>query len=291
MTIASRLLPGTPLRLGGQVFPPGEPAVMAIVNRTPDSFYDGGRTYALDTALDRVDQAVAEGAAIVDIGGVKAGAGREVTVAEEVERVVPVVTRVRERYPELVISVDTYRSAAAEPMCAAGADLINDVWGGWDPQLAAVAARHGTGLVCAHTGGRLPRTPPRPVHYADVVTDVIAAVTGLAERAVGLGVRPDAVLVDPAHDFGKDTTQSVELTRRLDELVDTGWPVLVALSRKDFLGDVLGLPVEARLEGSLAAAVVSTWLGARVVRTHDVEATRRALRVVSALRGFGCSSD
>ncbi|MGH3095400.1 MAG: dihydropteroate synthase [Streptosporangiales bacterium] len=277
--------PGSPLHLGRRVFPPGQPVIMAIVNRTPDSFFDRGRTYAFGAALDRVDQVVAEGAPIVDIGGVKAGAGAEVTVAEEVARVVPLVAAVRERYPDLVISVDTYRAAAADPMCRAGADLINDAWAGWDPRLAEVAARHATGLVCAHTGGRLPRTPPRPIAYADVVADVIAAVTALAERAVALGVRPQSILIDAAHDFGKDTAQSLELTRRLDEVVATGWPVLVALSRKDFLGDVLGLPATQRLEGSLAAATVSAWLGARVVRAHDVEATRRALQVVAALGG------
>ncbi len=257
---------------------------MAVLNRTPDSFFDRGRTYRLGAALDRVEQVVAEGAAIIDIGGVKAGAGPRVTVEEELDRVVPVVAAVRARHPDLVISVDTYRAAVAAVVCRAGADLINDAWGGWDPQLAEVAARHGVGLVCAHTGGRAPRTPARPVAYDDVVTDVIRDVTSLADRAVALGVRPDAVLIDPAHDFGKDTAQSVEVTRRLGELVATGWPVLVALSRKDFLGEILGTPPQDRLEGTLAATAVAAWLGARVFRTHDVEATRRVLRVLTSLQ-------
>jgi dihydropteroate synthase len=256
---------------------------MAIVNRTPDSFFDRGRTFALSAALGRVDQVVDEGAAIVDVGGVRAGTGPPVTVEEELRRVVPLVAAIRERYPDVVISVDTYRAAIADPACDVGADLINDAWGGWDRHLAETAARHGAGLVCAHTGGRAPRTPPQPVAYDDVVADVIAAVTDLANRAVAVGVRRDGLLIDPAHDFGKSTTQSLEVTRRLDELVATGWPVLVALSRKDFLGDVLGLPPEERLEGTLAATAIAAWLGARVFRTHDVEATRRLLRVVTTL--------
>lgn len=263
---------------------------MAVVNRTPDSFFDRGRTYRLGAALDRVEQVVAEGAAIIDIGGVKAGVGPHVTVAEELDRVLPVVTAVRERHPDVVISVDTYRAAVADVVCHAGADLINDPWGGWDPQLVEVAAHHRVGLVCAHTDGRAPRTPPRPVAYHDVVADVVRTVTTLADRAVALGVRADSLLVDPAHDFGKDTTQSLEVTRRLHEVVRTGWPVLVALSRKDFLGEILHLPPEERLEGTLAATAVSAWLGARVFRVHDVAATRRVLRVITSLQPSGALS-
>ncbi|MBO0829064.1 MAG: dihydropteroate synthase [Streptosporangiales bacterium] len=271
------------LRLGGRVFRPGEPVVMGIVNRTPDSFYDNGRTYAFDAALDRVDEAVAEGAAIVDVGGVRAGEGTHVTVAEEVRRVVPLIEAVREHHPDVVVSVDTYRAGVADPACRAGADLVNDVWGGWDAGLVDVAARYGAGIVCSHTGGRLPRAAPTPVRYDDVVVDVRRTVVAAAERAVAAGVRADAVVIDPAHDFGKDTPQSLELTRRLDELVDTGWPVLVALSRKDFVGDVLGVGPDERLEGSLAAAALCAWHGARIVRAHDVRATVRALRMVAAV--------
>lgn len=273
-----------PLRLGGRVFLPGQPVVMGIVNRTPDSFFDRGRTYGLGAALERVDQVVAEGADIVDIGGVKAGVGPAVSVAEEMRRVLPVLAAARARHPEVVLSVDTYRAEVADAACREGADLINDAWGGWDPGVAEVAARRGAGLVCAHTGGRRPRSPARPVAYTDVVADLIRAVEALAERAVLLGVEPESILVDPAHDFGKDTVQSLEVTRRLGEVVATGWPVMVALSRKDFLGEVLGLGPADRLEGSLAAVAVSAWLGARVFRCHDVEATRRVLRVVSSVR-------
>ena len=275
----------SPLRLGRRTFGPGEPVVMAIVNRTPDSFYDRGRTYGLDAALARVDQVVDEGAAIVDIGGVKAAPGEQVPPQEEARRVIEVVERVRAQHPDVVISVDTYRAAVGELVCQAGADLLNDSWGGWEPELAEVAARHDVGLVCTHTGGVPPRTRPHRVQYDDVVTDVIGAVVALAERAVALGVRRDAVLIDPAHDFGKNSRHSLEVTRRLDELVATGWPVLVALSRKDFIGEVLDLPPDDRLEGTLAATAVSAFLGARVFRAHDVAATLRVVRTVAAVRG------
>ena len=274
-----------PLRLGRRTFPDDELTVMAIVNRTPDSFYDRGATYGLGAALAAVDRAVAEGAAIVDIGGVKAGPGDEVDPAEELRRTAELVRAVRAAHPELVISVDTWRSEVARVLAGEGADLVNDTWGGVDPELAAVAAATGAGLVCAHAGGLPPRTRPHRVAYADVVADVVATVTGLAERAVAAGVRPDGILVDPAHDFGKNTRHSLEVTRRLGELVGTGWPVLVSLSRKDFVGETLDLPPDDRLEGTLAATAVSAWLGARVFRAHDVAATRRVLDMVAAIRG------
>ena len=275
----------TALRLGAREFPPDEPVVMAIVNRTPDSFFDRGRTYALQAALERVDQVVEEGAGIVDVGGVKAAPGEEVPVEEEARRVLELVELVRERHPSVVLSVDTWRAEVGDLVCRAGADLLNDAWGGWDPRLAEVAARHGAGLVCTHTGGLPPRTPPHRVQYADVVADVVGTLVGLARRAVAVGVRRDAVLVDPGHDFGKNSRHSLEVTRRLDEVVRTGWPVLVALSRKDFVGEVLDLPPDDRLEGTLAATAVSAYLGARVFRAHDVAATVRTLRTVAAITG------
>jgi dihydropteroate synthase len=274
-----------PLRLGPRTFADDETVVMAIVNRTPDSFYDRGTTWDLAAALDRVDAAVEEGAGIVDVGGVPAGAGPFVEEAEEVRRTAPVVAQVRVRHPGLVISVDTWRAHVARALLAEGADLVNDPWAGCDPRLAEVAAEYGAGLVCSHTGGLAPRAQARRVSYGDVVADVVTGVTRLAERAVALGVRPDAVLVDPTHDFGKTTPHSLELTRRLDELVATGWPVLVALSHKDFVGETLDLSVEERLPGTLAATAVSAWLGARVFRAHHVRETREVLDMVASIRG------
>ena len=273
------------LRLGSQVFAESSYAVMAIVNRTPDSFFDRGATFALDDALERVDRVVAEGADIVDIGGVKAGPGASVEAAEEVARTVDLVAATRARHPGIVISIDTWRAEVADAACLAGADVVNDAWGGVDPEIASVAAAHGAALVCTHAGGATPRTRPHRVTYDDVVADVIARTVGLAEAAVAIGVRADGVLVDPGHDFGKSTRHSLAATRRLGELVATGWPVLVALSHKDFIGESLDVGLDERLEGTLAATSVSRWLGARVFRAHDVGPTVRTLRMVDAIAG------
>ncbi|SCG71591.1 dihydropteroate synthase [Micromonospora zamorensis] len=273
------------LRLGGRTFAPGELVVMAIINRTPDSFFDRGATFAADSALRAVERAVAEGAAIIDIGGVKAGPGADVGAAEEIRRTVDTIAAVRAAFPEVVISIDTWRAEVATEAVAAGADLLNDTWSGADPALARVAAQTGAGLVCSHAGGLVPRTRPHRAAFDDVVADVVTTVTGLAERAVAAGVRPDGILIDPAHDFGKNTRHSLEITHRLDELTSTGWPVLVALSNKDFVGETLDLPVAERLEGTLAATAVSAWLGARVFRAHQVGPTRRVLDMVASIRG------
>ncbi len=275
------------LRLGTREFGEHEPVIMAIVNRTPDSFYDQGATFRDEPALDRVERAVAEGAAIIDIGGVKAGPGEDVSVEEEVRRTAGFVAEVRRRYPDVVISVDTWRHEVGDAVCAEGADLINDAWGGVDPELAAVAARHGAGLVCVHAGGAQPRTRPHRVAYdgGDVMADILRVTLGLAERAVELGVRRDAVLIDPGHDFGKSTRHSLESTRRLAEMAETGWPVLVSLSNKDFVGETLDRPVKERLTGTLATTAVSAWLGAQVYRVHEVAETRQVLDMVASIAG------
>jgi len=274
-----------PLRLGPAEFPPERRLVMAIVNRTPDSFYRPGATWDVGAALAQVHAAVAEGADILDVGGVPAKPGPEVTVTEEIRRVVPFVASVRAAYPDLVISVDTWRHEPARAVCEAGADLLNDTWSGWDPKVADVAAEFGAGLVCSHAGTLTPRTRPfRPI-FTDVVADVTDRVLGLAERARRAGVDPARIVIDPAHDFGKNTWHSLELTRRLGELTATGWPVLLSASRKDFVGETLGAPVEDRLAGTLAVTAVGAWLGARIFRAHDVQATRQALDMVAAIRG------
>ena len=287
------LLPVTwwPLRLGSLELSHGSFGIMAVINRTPDSFYDGGATHDFGAALDAASQAVADGAHIVDIGGVRAGPGEDVPPALEIDRVAGLVQAVRERHPSTVISVDTWRAEVGEVVAQAGADLLNDAWGGADPRLVEVAASRRIGLVCSHAGGLPPRTRPLRPAYGDVVSELTAYVIEYAERAVASGVRRDSVLVDPAHDFGKNTWQSLEVTRRLDELVATGWPVLVAVSHKDFIGETLGLPVGQRGEGTVAAIAISAWLGARVFRVHDVAAAREALAAVAELRLPGAPSD
>ena len=274
-----------PLVLHDRSFPPGRLLVMAIVNRTPDSFYRPGLTWDEGAALERVHQVVADGADILDVGGVPAKPGEEVTALEEMRRVVPFIAAVRAAYPDLVISADTWRHEVGRAACEAGADLLNDTWGGWDPELTEVAAEFGAGLVCSHAGGLPPRTRPFRVSYPDVVADVLDRVLGLADRAVRTGVDPAGIIIDPAHDFGKNSWHSLEITRRLGELTATGWPVLLSASRKDFVGEALGTGVDDRLSGTLAVTAVGAWLGARIFRAHDVAQTRQALDMVGAVRG------
>ena len=290
-------LPGVPagaapLRLRGRTFGDDHPVVVAVVNRTPDSFYAPAR-HGAGTVDAAVDRAVEEGADVLDVGGVRAGRGPAVDEAEEIARVVPVVQRVRARHPDLLVSVDTWRSGVARAAADAGADLLNDTWAGHDPALVEVAAERGLGVVCSHTGGAAPRSDPLRVTYPapagtdpldGVVADVVATLTAAAARAVALGVDPASVLVDATLDFGKTTWHSLHLLRRTPQLVGIGHPVLVAVSRKDVVGETLGLPPEERLEGTLAATAVAAWLGARVFRAHDVAATRRAVDMVAAIR-------
>jgi dihydropteroate synthase len=273
------------LRWGSREFAATDLAVMAIVNATPDSFYDRGRTFGTDKALERVAQVLDEGADIVDIGGVKAAPGGTVDAGEELARVLPVVEGTRARHPDAVISVDTWRAEVADVVCRAGADVINDAWGGVDPDLATTAARHGAGLVCTHAGRQTPRTRPHRIWYDDIVGETKAYLVDLAESAVAAGVRRGGIVIDPAHDFGKNSRHSLQLTRATDVLRATGWPVLMSMSRKDFVGEVLDLPPDDRLEGTLAATAVAAWLGGQIFRAHDVIATRRVLATVSAIRG------
>jgi dihydropteroate synthase len=216
---------------------------------------------------------------------VPAKPGAEVTTAEEVRRVVPFIERVRAAYPDLVISADTWRHEPARAMCAAGADLVNDTWSGWDPALAGVAAEYGAGLVCSHVGPLTPRTRPHRPAYGDVLAEVRARVLALAGQALAAGVDADRIVIDPTHDFGKNTWQSLELTRRLGELAATGWPVLMSVSHKDFVGETLGAGLDERLAGTLAVTAVGAWLGARIFRAHDVAETRHALDMVASIRG------
>lgn len=271
------------------------PVVMAVLNRTTDSFYAPARVPDDVAALAAAARAYEDGAEILDVGGVRAGHGSPVDEAEEIRRVVPFVAAVRRAVPDLLVSVDTWRAGVARAAIDVGADLINDTWAGHDPALVEVAGAAGVGVVCSHTGGATPRTDPYRVEYhpsagedADgrdgLLADVVTTLRAAAERAVECGVPRESVLVDPTHDFGKNTWHSLHLLRRTGVLAGLGFPLLMALSRKDFVGETLDLPPEERLEGTLGATAVAAWLGARVFRTHDVVATRRVLDLVAAVR-------
>lgn len=263
---------------------------MAIVNRTTDSFFSGNRHADLDSAMAALDTAVADGADIVDVGGVRAGQqGARVSAAEEIARVLPFLEQARSAYPDLVLSLDTWRSEVALAAAQVGIDLVNDTWAGHDPELVQAAASLGAGVVVSHTGGLPPRTDPVDVGYGDdplgVVRDVLATLDQGARKAYRSGVPAERILVDPTLDFGKTTVHSLEVLRHTPDVVALGYPVLQALSRKDFVGESLDLPPEERLEGSLGATAVAAWLGATVFRAHDVRATRRVVDMVATIRG------
>lgn len=259
-------------------------AVMAIINRTPDSFHDRGRTFALPNAVGAVDQAISAGADWLDIGGVPFAPGPEVTEGEEIERVAPVVEAARER-TDAVISVETYRPGVARAALAAGADVINNVTGLHDPKLADVVAETGAGLIITHSLAA-PRTPfPRPA-YQDVPAEVAAFLRERVHLALGRGVPADRLIIDPGHDLNKNTYHSLELTRRLREITAIGYPTLVAVSNKDFIGEAIGRPQHERLEGTLATLAVCVLQGARIVRVHDAREAVAAVRMVESILGW-----
>lgn len=261
---------------------PNRCLVMGILNRTPDSFYDGGRT-GLAESLSHAEAMIEAGADIIDIGGVKAGPGEEVAEQRELERVIPLVEVVRAR-TTAAISVETSRPSVARAALAAGASIVNDVGGLADPALAGACAEAGGTLVLMHHGGQI-RGRPRNPRYDDVVAEVRSCWARLAQRAEAAGLSADHLIADPGLDFGKTTFHSLELMRRLPELTAGPWPVLIAASRKDVVGETLDLALEDRLEGSLALVALAVQHGTAIVRVHDVEASVRVVRMTEAVMG------
>ncbi len=259
-------------------------AVMAVVNRTPDSFFDQGRTFALDAAVAACFDAVEAGADWVDIGGAPFAPGTPIPAREEADRVVPVVAQLRAG-SDVVISVDTFHSAVAREAIAAGATVINDTTGLSDPDLARVVADSDATLVLTHSLAT-PRTfYPRPA-YDDVAGEIAAFLLERVERANAAGVPEERIILDPGHDLNKNTLQSLELTRRLAEIADLGYPTLAAVSNKDFIGETLDAPRSERRDGSIAAAVVAIVNGARIIRMHDVAGSVAAARMTEAILGL-----
>lgn len=263
------------------------PLVMGILNVTPDSFSDGGRFFDRQAAVAHAQAMVLEGADLIDVGGESTRPGSDpVLASEEARRVLPVLSELARRV-DVPLSVDTRKAAVAEPAIEAGAAIVNDVSALSDPQMAPLAARTGAGLVLMHMTGD-PKTMQVAPHYDDVVRDVRAFLQERIRIARQTGVPTDAIAIDPGLGFGKRTGAGIEdnatLLRRLGELVDLGHPVLVGASRKSFIGNILGVPMKDRLEGSLAAAAVATWNGAHILRVHEVRQTRRVVDLVNAIR-------
>lgn len=282
-------VPSAPLVLRGRVIDAAHPAVMGIINRTPDSFYAPAR-HSVESGLAMLDQMIADGAALIDVGGVRAGQeGGPVSAAEEIERVRPFLLAARDRHPDVLLSLDTWRSEVALACADARIDLVNDTWAGADPELVDVAAQLEAGYVISHSGGLPPRTDPVAISYGDhpddVVHDVLRTLQAGAERALAAGVPAERILVDPTLDFGKTTRHSLRVLRATGAVAGLGFPVLQALSRKDFVGETLDLPVDQRLFGTLASTAIAAWLGTTVFRAHDVAATVQVAAMVASIRG------
>jgi dihydropteroate synthase len=255
--------------------------VMGILNRTPDSFYDRGATYDLDALWARAEMLVNDGADILDIGGVKAGPGPEVTEPEELERVVPVVAGLVARF-DTPVSVDTWRASVARASYAEGAVMGNDISGLSDPDYAVAAAEHGAAVVATHI--RLaPRVADPDPHYDDVVTDVAAFLLERAERARAAGIPPERIVLDAGLDLGKTADQSLTLLRASATLAGLGYPLLLSASNKTFLGVTLDLELTERRDASLGAAALGIGWGCRLLRVHDVKGTCRVRDVLAAV--------
>jgi dihydropteroate synthase len=259
--------------------------VMGILNRTPDSFYDKGATFDLDALRNRAEQLVGEGADILDVGGVKAGPGPEVSEAEELDRVAPAV-EVLARDFDVPVSVDTFRASVAEAAYGAGAVMGNDISGFADPGYLQAAAAAGAAVVATHI--RLaPRVADPDPHYDDVVADVAAVLADRARRALDAGIPADKIVLDAGLDLGKTAEQSLELLRASARLAAMGFPLLLSASNKTFLGKVLDLEIDERAEASLGALSLGAALGCRIVRVHDVDGARKACDVVTAILEAG----
>jgi dihydropteroate synthase len=278
-------VPVTPfptLRLGERVVDVrNRVVVMGILNRTPDSFYDRGATWDFDAFVRRAEQLVADGADLLDVGGVKAGPGPEVSESEELDRVVPAVEALRARF-DTPLSVDTWRASVLDAACGAGAVVGNDISGFDDPDYLRVAAKHDVTVVATHIRLR-PRVPDPDPHYDDLVADVTEFLLERARRAEAVGLQPEQIVLDAGLDLGKTPAQSAVLLRESAQHAVLGYPLLLSASNKRFIGELLGREIDDRRPESLAAVAYGAMQGCRVVRVHDVLGTARVCRTIEAL--------
>lgn len=278
----------TTLRVGTRTLGPG-PLLVGILNVTPDSFSDGGDFFDPEAAAERAARMLDEGADVVDVGGESTRPGSDpVSTEEEIRRVVPIIREILAERPGAALSVDTYRAETAEAALEAGAGIVNDVTAlRGDPRMAALVAGARCPVILMHMKGE-PKTMQKNPFYEDVVREVRDFLAARAESAVAAGVEPESVVVDPGIGFGKTLEHNLTLLRRLDDLVELGFPVLVGASRKSFIGGITGVgEARERLAGTLATTVLAFGKGATLFRVHDVRANREALAVARAVLGAG----
>lgn len=256
---------------------------MGILNVTPDSFSDGGNFLAAGHALEHAARMVEEGAAIIDVGGESTRPGAaEVTVEEELQRVIPVIEALNVAL-DVPVSIDTRKSVVMQAAVAAGAGLINDVTALQAPGAIELAAQLGVPVCLMHMQGTPESMQDQPT-YGNVVTEVKDFLLERAGACMQHGIDREKILLDPGFGFGKTTAHNLQLLQQLEQLVEAGFPVLVGLSRKSMIGQILGLPVDKRLPAGLALAVLAAWQGAAIVRCHDVRETREAILMCQAVR-------
>ena len=267
------------------LWPRARPVVMGVLNCTPDSFSDGGRNFLLDDAVRHAEDLIEDGATIVDVGGESTRPGAApVAASEEKQRVIPVITEIRRRWPESIISVDTSKVEVAAEALAAGADLVNDVTAASEIGMLELAAERSAGIVLMHIRGA-PRTMQEDTTYTNVVAEVHQYLRQRARAAVKAGIPPHRVWLDPGIGFGKDDAGNLALLASLPDLGAIGHPVLIGPSNKSFIGRITGAPVETRLPGTLAALIPAINLPQAVVRVHDAAAAAQFLEIASRVVG------
>jgi len=258
--------------------------IMGVLNLTPDSFFDGRMFPEPEAAVQHAFQMEAEGADIIDLGGESTRPGAQaVPLKEEFRRVLPVLKRLSGRL-KVPISIDTYKSEVAERCIQCGAEMVNDISGLYfDPRMKEVVARHQVPVIVMHMKGT-PRDMQKDPQYRDLIGEILSYFRESISRADAAGVPADKIIIDPGIGFGKSFTHNLDILKGLESFKVLGKPIMVGVSRKSFLGKILDLPVDERLEGSIAAALYAVLRGANIVRVHDVAATVRALRTVEAIQ-------
>ncbi len=262
-----------------------KPLIMGIVNVTPDSFSDGGRFLDRDKATLHALKLADEGADIIDIGGESSRPGAErVTVEEELSRVMPVIEAISQKI-DIPISIDTTKSEVASRALDAGASIVNDISAlRFDEKIGSVAAEHGAYLILMHMRGT-PETMQQDTKYDDIIGEISAFLKSAAQKAIGMGVSPEKIILDPGIGFGKSVDGNLTILKNLHRFLALGYPLMVGVSRKSFIGKILNLETGERLEGSIAAACYAILNGADIVRVHDVAATKKALTVLEHITG------
>ena len=265
------------MRVGNREFADNKTYVMGILNVTPDSFSDGGRFVTMDKVIERANQMAQEGAAIIDVGGESTRPGYTmISAEEEISRVVPAIEAIKQRI-DIPVSIDTYKSSVAEAAICAGADMVNDIWGlQYDTKMAKTIKQYDVSVALTHNKNKST--------YNVFKEDVIEEMKAIAKAAVDSGIDPEKIIIDPGVGFAKSTEQNLLVVKMLKEFVEIGYPVLLGASRKSFIGNTLSLPVDSRLEGTLATTAVAVNSNVRFVRVHDVKENVRLINMLQSIR-------